>query len=73
MACPVEAELYNYNQNSIPVFSNASFIVLLSQIRSSDTSAESGSEVEEITSPKAAWSYLEPRLTPVREEVSVCN
>ncbi|GMY28500.1 phosphatidylinositol/phosphatidylcholine transfer protein SFH8-like isoform X2 [Fagus crenata] len=43
------------------------------KIRSSDTSAESGSEVEEITSPKAAWSYLEPRLTPVREEARVAG
>lgn len=53
--------------------SNVSFFMLLGQIKSSDTStAESGSEVEEITSPKATRSYSEPRLTPVREEVSVC-
>ncbi|KAJ7966786.1 Phosphatidylinositol/phosphatidylcholine transfer protein [Quillaja saponaria] len=37
--------------------------------KSSDTStAESGSEVEEIASPKASGSYLNPRLTPVHEE-----
>lgn len=48
--------------------------MLLIQIRYSDTStADSGSEVEEITSPKANRSYLQPRLTPVREEVSFCN
>ncbi|KAJ1408038.1 CRAL/TRIO, N-terminal domain [Sesbania bispinosa] len=38
-------------------------------IRSSDTStAESGSEVEDITSPKANGNYTNPRLTPVHEE-----
>ncbi|BAT82784.1 hypothetical protein VIGAN_03284700 [Vigna angularis var. angularis] len=38
-------------------------------IRSSDTStAESGSEVEDITSPKASGNYTNPRLTPVHEE-----
>ncbi|KAF1887075.1 hypothetical protein Lal_00046313 [Lupinus albus] len=38
-------------------------------IRSSDTStAESGSEVEDITSPKANGNYINPRLTPVHEE-----
>ncbi|XP_041018937.1 phosphatidylinositol/phosphatidylcholine transfer protein SFH8 isoform X2 [Juglans microcarpa x Juglans regia] len=38
-------------------------------IRSSDTStAESGSEVEEIASPKETRSYSQPRLTPVCEE-----
>lgn len=42
------------------------------QMRSSDTStAESGSEVEEIGSPKATRSYSQPKLTPVCEEVSV--
>lgn len=41
------------------------------QMRSSDTStAESGSEVEDITSPKASGNYTNPRLTPVHEEVS---
>lgn len=54
--------------------SNVVFIMLLIQIRYSDTStADSGSEVEEITSPKANRSNLQPRLTPVREEVSFCN
>ncbi|KAL1312085.1 hypothetical protein AAHE18_16G012300 [Arachis hypogaea] len=39
------------------------------QIRSSDTSTgESGSEVEDITSPKASGNYTNPRLTPVHEE-----
>ncbi|KAK7291207.1 hypothetical protein RIF29_06162 [Crotalaria pallida] len=38
-------------------------------IRSSDTStAESGSEVEDIASPKANGNYINPRLTPVHEE-----
>ncbi|KAI4375701.1 hypothetical protein MLD38_013538 [Melastoma candidum] len=38
-------------------------------VRGSDTStAESGSEAEEITSPKAPKSYSHLRLTPVREE-----
>lgn len=37
---------------------------------SSDTStAESGSEAEDIASPKAVRSYSHLRLTPVREEV----
>ncbi|XP_030950570.1 phosphatidylinositol/phosphatidylcholine transfer protein SFH8-like isoform X2 [Quercus lobata] len=42
--------------------------------RYSDTStADSGSEVEEITSPKANRGYLQPRLTPVREEARVAG
>ncbi|XP_054817518.1 phosphatidylinositol/phosphatidylcholine transfer protein SFH8-like [Prosopis cineraria] len=43
-------------------------------IRSSDTStAESGSEVEDITSPKASGNYINPRLTPVREEARLIS
>ncbi|KAM0025204.1 putative CRAL-TRIO lipid binding domain, CRAL/TRIO domain, CRAL/TRIO domain superfamily [Helianthus debilis subsp. tardiflorus] len=37
-------------------------------LRSSDTSAESGSEADDIASPKAMRSYTHLRLTPVREE-----
>ncbi|MED6123869.1 hypothetical protein PIB30_053611 [Stylosanthes scabra] len=38
-------------------------------MRSSDTSTgESGSEVEDVTSPKASGNYTNPRLTPVHEE-----
>nr|XP_043623121.1 phosphatidylinositol/phosphatidylcholine transfer protein SFH8-like [Erigeron canadensis] len=37
-------------------------------LRSSDTSAESGSEADDIASPKAMRSYSHLRLTPVREE-----
>lgn len=41
------------------------------QIKGSDTStAESGSETEDIASPKTMKSYSHLRLTPVREEVS---
>lgn len=44
------------------------------QVRSSDTStAESGSEVEEMASPKVNKSSVQPRLTPVCEEASVHN
>ncbi|XP_031403850.1 phosphatidylinositol/phosphatidylcholine transfer protein SFH8-like isoform X1 [Punica granatum] len=43
-------------------------------MKNSDTStAESGSEVEEIASPKATRSYLLPKLTPVSEEVRTIN
>ena len=43
---------------------------LQSHMKSSDTSAaESGSEVEEIASPKTTRSYLHPILAPVSEEV----
>ena len=43
------------------------------QMRGSDTStAESGSEADDSTSPKALRSYIShPKLTPVREEVSI--
>ncbi|XP_010263585.1 PREDICTED: phosphatidylinositol/phosphatidylcholine transfer protein SFH6-like isoform X2 [Nelumbo nucifera] len=41
-------------------------------IKSGEAStAESGSEAEDISSPKAIRSYLHPRLTPVREEAKV--
>ena len=40
-------------------------------MKGSDTStAESGSEAEEIASPNAMKNYSHLRLTPVREEVS---
>ncbi|XWS40061.1 hypothetical protein CRYUN_Cryun18bG0108200 [Craigia yunnanensis] len=41
-------------------------------LKSSDTStAESGSEAEDVASPKAMRSYSQLRLTPVREEAKV--
>ncbi|CAN1255903.1 Phosphatidylinositol/phosphatidylcholine transfer protein SFH8 [Linum perenne] len=41
----------------------------LRQVRSDSSAAESGSEAEEIASPKALKSYSHLRLTPVREEI----
>ncbi|XVF36065.1 hypothetical protein REPUB_Repub19eG0026200 [Reevesia pubescens] len=44
------------------------------RIKSSDTSAaESGSEVEEIASPKTTRSYLHPILAPVSEEARMAG
>ncbi|OMO87538.1 hypothetical protein CCACVL1_08955 [Corchorus capsularis] len=46
----------------------------VSHIKSSDTSAaESGSEVEEIASPKTTRSYLHPLLDPVSEEARMAG
>lgn len=46
------------------------YLIPLKQLKSSDTStAESGSEAEDIASPKAIRTYSHLRLTPVREEV----
>ncbi|KAF3446353.1 hypothetical protein FNV43_RR11532 [Rhamnella rubrinervis] len=43
-------------------------------VRSSDTStAESGSEVEEMASPKSSRSYVQSRLTPVCEEARMAG
>ncbi len=52
------------------------YSLIVEQVKGSDTStAESGSETEDITSPKAMKSYSHLRLTPVREEVGFypCN
>ncbi|CAI0377507.1 unnamed protein product [Linum tenue] len=47
-------------------------ITILKQVRGSDSSAaESGSEAEEIASPKALKAYSHLRLTPVREEAKI--
>lgn len=55
----------------IYILSSFEFCFLREQIRSSDTSTgESGSEVEDITSPKASGNCINPILTPVQEEVS---
>ncbi|CAN1255910.1 Phosphatidylinositol/phosphatidylcholine transfer protein SFH8 [Linum perenne] len=46
-------------------------ITYAKQVRSDSSAAESGSEAEEIASPKALKSYSHLRLTPVREESKI--
>jgi hypothetical protein len=48
------------------------FIILLKQRKGSDASAESGSEMEDVTSPIASRNLItNPNLTLVHEEASV--
>ncbi|XP_050215155.1 phosphatidylinositol/phosphatidylcholine transfer protein SFH8-like isoform X2 [Mercurialis annua] len=42
-------------------------------VKTSDTSAESGSEVEDVASPKPTRTYSVPKLTPVCEEARVAG
>lgn len=47
-------------------------MLLLKQGKGSDASAESGSEVEDVTSPTAPKTLItNPSLTPVHEEASI--
>lgn len=57
----------HHSQSSVSTYS----IILLKQRKGSDASAESGSEVEDVTSPTASRNLItHPILTPVHEEAS---
>ncbi|GAU15270.1 hypothetical protein TSUD_03370, partial [Trifolium subterraneum] len=63
--CPRQIVTISNDEGTVIQCDKASYPM----IRSSDTSTgESGSEVEDITSPKASGNYTNPRLTPVHEE-----
>jgi hypothetical protein len=68
--CPRQIVTISNDEGTVIQCDKASYPM----IRSSDTSTgESGSEVEDITSPKASGNYTNPRLTPVHEEARLAG
>jgi hypothetical protein len=76
MVCVLNPLMSLFVQSAFRIsnFSKMITFSFIQKVKGSDTStAESGSEAEDIASPKAIRNYSHLRLTPVREEVFFCT